>query len=70
MYGVVLFFTLSGFLLYRPFAGTIVRGQRLPSVGRYLGNRALRILPPTGRSSSFALSFSGPCCSVMRRMNS
>jgi peptidoglycan/LPS O-acetylase OafA/YrhL len=44
-YGVVLFFTLSGFLLYRPFAGSIVRGERLPSVRRYLRNRALRILP-------------------------
>jgi peptidoglycan/LPS O-acetylase OafA/YrhL len=45
VYGVVLFFTLSGFLLYRPFAGSIVRGQRLPGVGRYLRNRAIRILP-------------------------
>jgi peptidoglycan/LPS O-acetylase OafA/YrhL len=45
MYGVVLFFTLSGFLLYRPFAASIVRGQHLPGVRRYLRNRALRILP-------------------------
>jgi peptidoglycan/LPS O-acetylase OafA/YrhL len=45
MYGVILFFTLSGFLLYRPFAASIVRGQRLPETGRYLRNRALRILP-------------------------
>ena len=44
-YGVVLFFTLSGFLLYRPFAASIVRGERLPSVRGYLRNRALRILP-------------------------
>lgn len=43
--GVALFFVLSGFLLYRPFAGAIVRGQRLPSVRRYFRNRALRILP-------------------------
>ena len=44
-YGVVLFFTLSGFLLYRPFAAAILRGRPLPSLQRYLRNRALRILP-------------------------
>jgi peptidoglycan/LPS O-acetylase OafA/YrhL len=44
-YGVVLFFTLSGFLLYRPFAAAILRGRPLPSLRRYLRNRALRILP-------------------------
>lgn len=44
-FGVVLFFTLSGFLLYRPFAAAIVRGGRQPSLRRYLRNRALRILP-------------------------
>jgi peptidoglycan/LPS O-acetylase OafA/YrhL len=45
VYGVVLFFTLSGFLLYRPFVGAVVRGEHIPSVRRYLRNRALRILP-------------------------
>jgi peptidoglycan/LPS O-acetylase OafA/YrhL len=44
-FGVVLFFTLSGFLLYRPFAASIVRDERPPNVRRYLRNRALRILP-------------------------
>jgi peptidoglycan/LPS O-acetylase OafA/YrhL len=44
-YGVILFFTLSGFLLYRPFAAAILRGSSLPSLRRYLRNRALRILP-------------------------
>ena len=43
--GVTLFFTLSGFLLYRPFAAAIMRDEHLPSVRRYLRNRALRILP-------------------------
>jgi peptidoglycan/LPS O-acetylase OafA/YrhL len=43
--GVTLFFTLSGFLLYRPFAAAIMRDEDLPSVRRYLRNRALRILP-------------------------
>jgi peptidoglycan/LPS O-acetylase OafA/YrhL len=44
-FGVALFFTLSGFLLYRPFAASIIRDDRLPDVRRYLRNRALRILP-------------------------
>jgi peptidoglycan/LPS O-acetylase OafA/YrhL len=44
-FGVVLFFTLSGFLLYRPFAAAIVRSRDRPSIGRYFRNRALRILP-------------------------
>ena len=43
--GLVLFFTLSGFLLYRPFAAAILDGAPLPSLGAYLRNRALRILP-------------------------
>ncbi|HEX6652241.1 MAG TPA: acyltransferase [Thermoleophilaceae bacterium] len=43
--GVTLFFALSGFLLYRPFAAAILRGRDLPSIRRYLRNRALRILP-------------------------
>jgi peptidoglycan/LPS O-acetylase OafA/YrhL len=44
-YGVVLFFTLSGFLLYTPFAAAILRRSPVPSVRRYLVNRALRIAP-------------------------
>ena len=44
-FGVTLFFTLSGFLLYRPFVAAIVRDGRLSSVPLYLRNRALRILP-------------------------
>jgi peptidoglycan/LPS O-acetylase OafA/YrhL len=43
--GLVLFFALSGFLLYRPFAAAILAGQPLPSIRGYLRNRALRILP-------------------------
>jgi peptidoglycan/LPS O-acetylase OafA/YrhL len=44
-FGVILFFTLSGFLLYRPFAATIVRATPPLSVRQYFRNRALRILP-------------------------
>jgi peptidoglycan/LPS O-acetylase OafA/YrhL len=43
--GVTLFFTLSGFLLYRPFAAAIADGLPQPSIRRYLQNRALRIVP-------------------------
>jgi peptidoglycan/LPS O-acetylase OafA/YrhL len=43
--GVTLFFTLSGFLLYRQFAAPIARGvPRLP-ISAYLHNRMLRIAP-------------------------
>ena len=44
-YGVTLFFTLSGFLLYRPFASAILQGSRQLNLLNYLKNRALRILP-------------------------
>jgi len=43
--GVTLFFTLSGFLLYRPLAAAVLRQTPQPSVRRYLRNRTLRILP-------------------------
>jgi peptidoglycan/LPS O-acetylase OafA/YrhL len=43
--GVALLFVLSGFLLYRPFAAAVMRARRLPSLRRYLVNRALRIVP-------------------------
>jgi peptidoglycan/LPS O-acetylase OafA/YrhL len=43
--GVTLFFTLSGFLLYRPFVAALLRFQERPSFRSYLRNRALRIVP-------------------------
>jgi peptidoglycan/LPS O-acetylase OafA/YrhL len=43
--GVLLFFTLSGFLLYRPLAASVLRQAPRPTVRRYLRNRALRIFP-------------------------
>jgi peptidoglycan/LPS O-acetylase OafA/YrhL len=43
--GVTLFFVLSGFLLYRPIAAAVLDANEGPRVLRYLGNRALRILP-------------------------
>jgi peptidoglycan/LPS O-acetylase OafA/YrhL len=43
--GPILFFVISGFLLYRPFVGARASGAPLPSVRRYARRRALRILP-------------------------
>jgi peptidoglycan/LPS O-acetylase OafA/YrhL len=43
--GVTLFFSLSGFLLYRPFVTAAMSGSPFPKVGSYFRNRALRILP-------------------------
>ena len=44
-FGVTLFFSLSGFLLYRPFAASLLGDRPLPSVRVYARNRGLRILP-------------------------
>lgn len=43
--GVAIFFVLSGFLLYRPFAAAHASGHPTPAVGRFLWRRALRIFP-------------------------
>jgi peptidoglycan/LPS O-acetylase OafA/YrhL len=43
--GLSLFFVLSGFLLFWPFATRIIEGRELPSLKRYTANRFLRIWP-------------------------
>ena len=43
--GLVLFFVLSGFLLYQPWVAAAMDGSGSPSVGRYLRRRAARIVP-------------------------
>ena len=43
--GVDLFFVLSGFLLFLPYARAMLDGQQLPSARRFYRRRALRILP-------------------------
>ena len=43
--GVTIFFVLSGFLLYHPYARSHLDGTAPPSLGRYLWRRGLRILP-------------------------
>jgi peptidoglycan/LPS O-acetylase OafA/YrhL len=44
-HGLTLFFALSGFLLFRPFASALLTGRRFPDVPRFLLNRVLRIWP-------------------------
>jgi peptidoglycan/LPS O-acetylase OafA/YrhL len=44
-FGVTVFFLLSGFLLYRPFALAALADRPAPRVGRFYLRRALRILP-------------------------
>lgn len=43
--GVAVFFVLSGFLLFRPYAHALATAAPRPGTGRYLWRRALRILP-------------------------
>jgi peptidoglycan/LPS O-acetylase OafA/YrhL len=43
--GVPIFFTLSGLLLYLPWARTALDDRPAPRTGRYLWKRALRLLP-------------------------
>jgi peptidoglycan/LPS O-acetylase OafA/YrhL len=43
--GVHLFFVLSGFLLFLPYARAMLQGRPLPSTRRFYARRAMRILP-------------------------
>lgn len=43
--GLVMFFVLSGFLLYRPWAQAAARGGRGPRLRAYAARRAARIMP-------------------------
>jgi peptidoglycan/LPS O-acetylase OafA/YrhL len=43
--GLIAFFVLSGFLLYRGFARAAVTGSQAPGLGRYALRRGARILP-------------------------
>ena len=43
--GVALFFLISGFLLYRPYALALVHGSEPPRLAAYAKRRFLRIVP-------------------------
>ena len=45
VHGLTLFFALSGFLLFQPFASALLTRTRKPDIARYAINRALRIYP-------------------------
>jgi peptidoglycan/LPS O-acetylase OafA/YrhL len=42
---LILFFVISGFLLYRPFVAARAGARRAPRIGRYARRRVLRIVP-------------------------
>ena len=44
-FGVLIFFAISGFLLYRPFVAAHAGGHKAPRTGAYARRRLLRILP-------------------------
>ena len=44
-YGVAVFFLLSGFVIFRPFAQASIEGEQRPAIASYLIRRALRIFP-------------------------
>jgi peptidoglycan/LPS O-acetylase OafA/YrhL len=40
-----LFFVISGFVIYRPFAAAHLAGNRAPALGRFYRSRLIRVLP-------------------------
>lgn len=52
--GVAIFFTLSGFLLFRPHVSAHLEGTPAPRTGLYLRRRALRILPVVWIATAWA----------------
>ncbi|MBL8775652.1 MAG: acyltransferase [Acidimicrobiales bacterium] len=44
-FAVVVFFTMSGFLVYKPFVDRHLAGRPAPATGRFLWQRMLRIYP-------------------------
>jgi peptidoglycan/LPS O-acetylase OafA/YrhL len=56
-FGVTVFFLLSGFLLYRPFALYSFGGGRKPGLGTYFWRRAFRIFPALWLTVTVTLLF-------------
>jgi peptidoglycan/LPS O-acetylase OafA/YrhL len=59
-FGVTVFFLLSGFLLYRPFALHSFGVGSAPRVPEFLWRRALRILPAVWLATAITLAFITP----------
>lgn len=58
--GVTLFFVLSGFLLFLPYARALLLPQRWPKMGFFYLRRALRIIPGYYFSLFILLMFANP----------
>lgn len=56
-FGVTIFFVLSGFLLYRPFAAAALDEAAFPRIRRYARRRAVRILPALWVFLAIVLAF-------------
>lgn len=56
---IYVFFALSGFLIARPFAASIVLDAPLPRTGAYLRNRVLRVVPLFWVACTLALLIHG-----------
>jgi peptidoglycan/LPS O-acetylase OafA/YrhL len=52
---VYVFFALSGLLISRPFVEAFIAGRPMPSLGRYVRNRALRLFPAAWVLLAFVL---------------
>ncbi len=59
-FGVGIFFVLSGFLLYRPFARAALSGSEPPRLGRYFLRRFTRIYPAYWAALAVLLYVVGP----------
>ena len=57
--GVLVFFVISGFLLYRPFVAARARGGAVPSLRRFARRRVLRIVPPYWTALTLLAIFPG-----------
>jgi peptidoglycan/LPS O-acetylase OafA/YrhL len=57
--GVLVFFVISGFLLYRPFVAARVAGEELPNLRRFARRRVLRIVPPYWTALTLLAVFPG-----------
>jgi peptidoglycan/LPS O-acetylase OafA/YrhL len=56
---LVLFYVISGFLLYRPFVAARAAGRRLPRLARYARRRVLRIVPGYWAALTLLAAFPG-----------
>ena len=64
LFGVAVFFVISGFLLYRPFAIAALDGRPGPAWLPFWKRRFFRIFPRTGSRCSWRCSSSGATASI------